>query len=63
MLNLFQDVERLYRQLSNPIGKIRVPQDTFNHLDYLWAIDGRTLVYEKVISIMSRYRHEAIYGK
>ncbi|XP_033209290.1 lipase 3-like isoform X2 [Belonocnema kinseyi] len=54
------DVARLYRQLRNPIGKIRVPDHTFNHVDFMWGIDANTLIYEKIMRIMSRYQSEAI---
>lgn len=46
------DVDTLWRQLRNPIHKIRITDPRFNHFDYLWAIDQRTLVYDRVISIM-----------
>ncbi|XP_047122208.1 lipase 3-like [Schistocerca piceifrons] len=50
-----QDVDRLYKQLPNCIGRFLVTQDTFNHLDFMWAIHARDLVYNKVVSLMSRY--------
>jgi len=48
-----QDVEQLASKLPNLIGKFLVPLPAFNHLDYLWAIDADTLVYNTVISQMS----------
>nr|CAD7434529.1 unnamed protein product [Timema monikensis] len=49
------DVDELYSELPNVIGKFLVPLDQFNHIDYMWAIDAKTLVYDTVISIMSQY--------
>ncbi|XP_058794704.1 lipase 3-like [Phymastichus coffea] len=49
------DVDLLYSQLPNPIVKLRVPNDKFNHLDHLWAKDVKKLLYDKVMSLMKRY--------
>ncbi|CAH2091163.1 unnamed protein product [Euphydryas editha] len=46
------DVDRLYRGLGRPMGKFRVPQATFSHVDFLWGIDAKTLVYDRVIRYM-----------
>lgn len=51
----FQDVDELASKLPNLIGKFRVSDPKFNHLDFQWAIDADTLVYERVISLMDRY--------
>jgi len=48
-----QDVDHLASQLPNLLGKFLVPLPAFNHLDYLWAIDADTLVYNTVISQMN----------
>jgi len=44
------DVDQLASKLPNLLGKFLVPLPAFNHLDYLWAIDADTLVYNNVIS-------------
>ena len=49
----WQDVERLASQLPNLLGKFLVPLQEFNHLDYMWAMDGDILVYNKIISQMN----------
>lgn len=46
------DVEELHRGLPNVIGKFLVPDPLFNHLDFCWAIDVRTLLYNRVVNIM-----------
>jgi hypothetical protein len=47
-----QDVDQLASKLPNLLGKFLVSLPAFNHLDYLWAIDADTLVYNTVISQM-----------
>ncbi|XP_037042421.1 lipase 3-like [Bradysia coprophila] len=46
------DVEELHQGLPNVIGKFLVPDPLFNHLDFVWAIDVRTLLYDRVFQIM-----------
>ncbi|XP_077291619.1 lipase 3-like [Arctopsyche grandis] len=47
-----QDVDQLYSELGNPLGKFKVPLTTFSHLDFIWGIDANTLVYDKTIRLM-----------
>lgn len=49
-----KDVDELASKLGNLVGKFRVPDGKFNHLDYQWAIDAKSLLYDRVISIMDR---------
>lgn len=46
------DVDTLWHGLRNPVHKILIADPRFNHFDYVWAIDQRTLVYDRVVSIM-----------
>ncbi|XP_055907305.1 lipase 1-like [Eupeodes corollae] len=46
------DVDRLDTDLPNVIGKFLVKFPEFNHLDFVWGIDARELLYNKVIQIM-----------
>lgn len=50
-----QDVDKLYTKLGNPFGKFRVPYDKFNHLDFLWAKDVKSLLYDKILSLMTHF--------
>nr|CAD7415932.1 unnamed protein product [Timema poppensis] len=50
-----KDVRELNGKLPNVKGSIRVPYAAFNHLDYMWAIDGKTLVYDTVLENMKKY--------
>lgn len=46
------DIERLELALPNTIGKFLVKFSEFNHLDFVWGIDARELVYNKVVQVM-----------
>lgn len=46
------DVAELNAGLPNSLGMFLVPDQRFNHLDFMWAIDVRTLLYDRVINIM-----------
>ncbi|XP_020279750.1 lipase 3-like isoform X2 [Pseudomyrmex gracilis] len=52
-----KDVDKLYKELGNPYGKFRVPHDKFNHLDFMWAIDVKDLLYDKILSLMTHFPH------
>ncbi|XP_041969869.1 lipase 3-like [Aricia agestis] len=49
-----KDVTELYVQLANPIEHYIVPLKEFNHIDFLYAIDAPTLVYDKLLQLMRR---------
>ncbi|XP_055716027.1 lipase 3-like [Phlebotomus papatasi] len=51
-----QDVELLYRKLPNPIGMFKVPFEDFNHLDFMWGLDVKRLVYINLMEMMEKYR-------
>ncbi|CAL1688829.1 unnamed protein product [Lasius platythorax] len=55
-LSNVKDVDRLYTELGNPFGKFRVPHNSFNHLDFMWANDVKTLLYDKILSLMTNFR-------
>lgn len=44
-----QDVRRLPNELPNLIKLKRVEDDTFNHIDFVWAMDAKELVYDYVL--------------
>lgn len=46
------DVEELHRGLPNVLGKFLVPLPAFNHLDFVWGIDARSLLYNRIVNIM-----------
>lgn len=47
-----EDVELLYNDLPNVVLKYLVPLAEFNHLDFVWAINMRTLLYARMIDHM-----------
>ncbi|CAB3373681.1 Hypothetical predicted protein [Cloeon dipterum] len=48
------DVVELFEKLPNCLGKFRVPLPEFNHLDFLWAIDVKELLYNTIFSLLNR---------
>lgn len=54
-LAAIRDVDELGSKLGNLVGKFRVPDPKFNHLDYMWATDAPDLLYNRVISFIERY--------
>lgn len=50
-----KDVDELASKLGNVVGKFRVPDPKFNHLDYTYATDADKLLYERVLSFIERY--------
>ncbi|KAJ4436515.1 hypothetical protein ANN_16546 [Periplaneta americana] len=55
LLFVLQDVDKLHRTLGNSVGVFRVPLPTFNHLDFLWGVDVKSLVYDSVIDLMAKF--------
>ncbi|XP_014258371.1 lipase 3-like [Cimex lectularius] len=49
------DVEKLFKSLPN-VRKYEVPYAYFNHLDFLWAIDVKPLLYDLVIKTLDEYK-------
>ncbi|XP_059487749.1 lipase 3-like [Neocloeon triangulifer] len=47
------DVVKLCKSLKNCRGMYKVPLEEFNHLDFLWAIDVRHLLYNRVLRQMT----------
>lgn len=44
-----EDVRRLPKELPNVVDIRRVDDDTFNHIDFIWATDAKELVYDYII--------------
>lgn len=55
LLSVEEDVDILFDELPNAIGKFKVPLDAFNHLDFIWGIDANTLLYKFIMELMERY--------
>jgi len=54
-LGVQADVYRLAERLPNLQRKYKVVDEKFNHLDYLYAIDGPTLLYNTVEEFMKLF--------
>ncbi|XP_013172126.1 PREDICTED: lipase 3-like [Papilio xuthus] len=50
-LSQVEDVDRLHKELGAST-KMLVPLPLFNHLDFIWGIDAKELLFDKVIKIM-----------
>lgn len=49
------DVDILYNKLSNAIDIYKVPERRFNHLDFVWAKDFKTLIFERIRKLMEHF--------
>lgn len=49
---MFQDAGLLRQSLPGPVTYYTVKHGDFNHFDFLWAIDVKTLVNENVLDIL-----------
>ena len=47
-----QDVEKLGSKLPNVVGMFHVPHTRFNHVDFVWGTNVRTIVYDKILRLM-----------
>lgn len=47
-----EDVRRLAQELSNVVSNNLVAHESFNHIDFVWAINAPRLVYAPIISLM-----------
>ncbi|XP_017075098.1 lipase 3 [Drosophila eugracilis] len=50
-----EDVELLYEQLPNVVDKYLVPDEDFTHLDLIWGIDAKRLVWDRMLAVMKFY--------
>lgn len=53
-----KDVARLHEDLPNVIAYHRVDDDTFQHYDYTFAPDAKSLVYDYVIEAMRNIEND-----
>lgn len=49
------DVGLLHERLKTLVASYRVKLDAFNHLDFVWAVDAKKLVYDFVLSTLAKY--------
>ncbi|XP_059057611.1 lipase 3-like, partial [Achroia grisella] len=49
------DVKKLYNRLGNCIDLYRVPHNQFNHLDFIWAKNFKSLIYKRAKKLLETY--------
>uniref|UniRef100_T1JB83 Lipase n=1 Tax=Strigamia maritima TaxID=126957 RepID=T1JB83_STRMM len=54
LLSSSSDISWLGDNLQNLVLKYRVADKNFSHVDFLWAIDVKTLLYDKLIEMMTK---------
>ncbi|CAH2039630.1 unnamed protein product, partial [Iphiclides podalirius] len=52
------DVDRLFHELKAGI-KMRVPLKLFSHLDFIWGIDAKTLLYDRAINLIRSVENQS----
>ncbi|KAL4715160.1 hypothetical protein ACJJTC_012207 [Scirpophaga incertulas] len=50
-----EDVNRLAKEIKSVVGKYRVPLAEFNHVDFVFAIDVKKYIYDRILKIMSQF--------
>jgi hypothetical protein len=51
-------VLRLYKQLPHVVLLEENSYKSFNHFDFLWAIDAKTLLYDHLIEVLQKFDAE-----
>ncbi|XP_022912361.2 lipase 3-like [Onthophagus taurus] len=51
-----EDCVFLAEKLPNVVGLFRVPFRNFNHLDFMWGINAKELVYDHMNKLINKYR-------
>lgn len=49
------DVDKLLKEVKSAMGKYRVPMAKFNHLDFVFAINAKELIYDRMLNIMTQF--------
>ncbi|XP_011695500.1 PREDICTED: lipase 3-like, partial [Wasmannia auropunctata] len=57
------NVLETYKHLPNVILLEENPYELFTHLDFLWAIDVKTLMYDRLIDLLQKFETWAIIDK
>ncbi|XP_017840863.2 lipase 3 isoform X2 [Drosophila busckii] len=52
------DVEALRAELPNVISEYMVDYEEFNHLDFIWGVDARVLLWERMLENMRAHGNE-----
>ncbi|XP_046748745.1 lipase 3-like [Diprion similis] len=49
-----EDVKLLYTELGNPIEMYRILDEKWNHLDFIFGIDAKELVYDHILDVLQK---------
>ncbi|KAL6267748.1 hypothetical protein P5V15_000819 [Pogonomyrmex californicus] len=49
------DVQKLVDNLPNVIQTEKITYEKFNHIDYLWGRDARTILYNSVVAVLKKF--------
>lgn len=44
------------KTLPNSVGLFKINHKHFNHLDFMWATNAKSLLYDDIINIMNQFR-------
>ncbi|XP_072763179.1 lipase 3-like [Anoplolepis gracilipes] len=58
-ISLKTNVLYLYKQLPNAVLLEEIPYKSFNHVDFMWSIDAKTLLYDHLIEVMQKFDVES----
>ncbi|KAH0955978.1 hypothetical protein HN011_008776 [Eciton burchellii] len=50
-----KDVQKLANTLPNVIEVKKVTYEKFNHIDYIWGRDARTLLYNNIVTLLKKF--------
>ncbi len=50
-----QDVQRLRLELPDVVDAYEVPDQDFNHIDFLWGLNAPDLVYSKIFKYLDSF--------
>ncbi|XP_025993961.1 lipase 3 [Solenopsis invicta] len=58
-----QNVNELRKRLSNVLLTKKVPYKFFNHADFMWAINAKTLLYNDILELIRKFDTEPLKMK
>ncbi|KAJ8727854.1 hypothetical protein PYW08_016239 [Mythimna loreyi] len=62
LLSSEKDVRELYNKLPSKPEMFLVPDEKFNHLDYLWAIDAPRLLNQEILNSLQTYMSDYTFS-
>ncbi|XP_013200008.1 lipase 3 [Amyelois transitella] len=54
----YRDVEYLADRLPNVVGRLLVERDSFNHFDFIWGVDAKDQLYDRLAELMLGYHKD-----